>query len=182
MQGAKEILDVLFNSVFINSTNDFVTSLDSRLVRTTIYSILHLRCSFTTLYHDWSLNPFLLFLSSLDIPTTHAFGILLPSIWRRDRRDIDGSLGLSTLTLYNGLAYISSVFRIQSVNCGMYWRTVGKRVVLYCRVPLQFQAFTITGNVNFLDVQRMFSKWTSQRTIFGKVSSFCNFSFLILYF
>lgn len=118
-----------FNSVFINSTNGFVTSLDR------------------------SLDPFLFFSSPPDISITHAIVKQPGSWWRTSSSeylaegpwDIDGSLGLSTLMLRHDLAYVSLVSRKQSFNGGILWfdETVEKRVVLCCRVPLQLQLWDL---------------------------------------
>ena len=125
--------------MFIKLLNGFVTSLDSRLARTAIYSRLLLttaqsRLSISTAQSHFSVTTDLLISFSVSFCPYSIFPLrarslgvrdhtghvrFLPSIWRKNRRDIDGSLGLSAITLRRGLPYVSSVSRKHSVNGGI---------------------------------------------------------------
>ena len=140
------LFGVLFNSAFINSTSGFFTTLDSRFLRT-------IAC-WQPFNHHSSLNSLSSFLSSFDIPTTRSwsrtpFSEYLAEAANIDGRDTDGPLGLSTFTLYRGLAYVSPVSHKQCFSHAILCsdETVGKRVVLYGLAPLHFHGTFRATNV-----------------------------------
>ena len=100
-----------FERHFIHNSRFRLFTYDSRFRLTNLASRSQLDCS---------VDPIrFVFVASQYLHYTR----VRPNYSWKDRRDIDDSLGLSTLTLRRDLTYISSVSRKQSVDDGILRRT-----------------------------------------------------------